>query len=264
MIRTNRRLTFREISNAFYISYSSLQLVLTKNLNMRRVNAKFVPRFLQQEQKEFRLSISLELRDHASLDSGFLRSLITAVESWVWNENAEFSRENAELAVSKESTSIEIKCESYVDRFLRYWRNCSIWVRVSRHHSELRILQRSIRTPTKRCATKRSEKWKNGFVLHHGNGQCHTPLIIRQFLADEKLPCVPIHHIRQTWYPVISGYSQKLNSRWNENILTRFQRWRLQRKAFERVNERQFEQLLQRLSGPCIDRNRKGNYFESD
>jgi transposase len=71
MIRENRKLTIRQISNALNISFASMQLVLTKNLNIRRVSAKFAPRFLSQEQKELRLSISLELRDRANPDSGF-------------------------------------------------------------------------------------------------------------------------------------------------------------------------------------------------
>jgi hypothetical protein len=51
---------------------------------------------------------------------------------------------------------------------------------------------------------KRPEHWKNVFVLHH--------LIIHQFLADKKkLLCVLIHQTHQTWHPVISDYSQKLN-----------------------------------------------------
>jgi hypothetical protein len=46
-------------------------------MNMRRVNVKFVPRLLSQEQKQTRLSIAMELRDHANSHSDFLRSLIT-------------------------------------------------------------------------------------------------------------------------------------------------------------------------------------------
>jgi histone-lysine N-methyltransferase SETMAR len=84
MIRANRRLTIRKISNALNISFSSVKLVLTKNVNMRRVSAKFVPRLLPQEQKELRLSISLELRNRANSDSGILRSLITGDESCVY------------------------------------------------------------------------------------------------------------------------------------------------------------------------------------
>jgi hypothetical protein len=90
MIRANRRLTIRKISNALNISFGSVELVLTKNLNTRRVSAKFVPRDLSQEQKKPRLSVSLELRGLANADSGFfLRSLITGDESWIYGHDPE-------------------------------------------------------------------------------------------------------------------------------------------------------------------------------
>lgn len=43
-----------------------------KNMNMRRVSSKFVPRLLSQKQKELRLSVSLTLRNRANSDSSFL------------------------------------------------------------------------------------------------------------------------------------------------------------------------------------------------
>jgi hypothetical protein len=43
MIRANRRSTIREISNVQNISFGAVQLVSTKNWNMKRVSAKFVP-----------------------------------------------------------------------------------------------------------------------------------------------------------------------------------------------------------------------------
>ena len=46
MIRSNRRLTIREISEDMNISYGSVQNILTTDLNMRRVSAKCVPHVL--------------------------------------------------------------------------------------------------------------------------------------------------------------------------------------------------------------------------
>jgi len=46
MIRSNRRLTIREISEDLNISYGSGRYILTTDLNTRRVSAKFVPRVL--------------------------------------------------------------------------------------------------------------------------------------------------------------------------------------------------------------------------
>jgi len=76
MIRSNRRLTVREISGDLNISYGSVQNILTADLNMKRVSAKFVPRVLTVEKKQRRLSISLELRDRAASDSSFFGNLI--------------------------------------------------------------------------------------------------------------------------------------------------------------------------------------------
>ena len=52
MIRSNRRLTIREIYEDLNISCVSVQNILTTDLNMRRVSAKFVPRVLTVEQKQ--------------------------------------------------------------------------------------------------------------------------------------------------------------------------------------------------------------------
>jgi transposase len=38
---------------------------------------------------------------------------------------------------------------------------------------------------------KRPETWKNVFLLHHDNAPCHTPLVIRQFLADKVITVRP-------------------------------------------------------------------------
>ncbi|VVC37570.1 Winged helix-turn-helix DNA-binding domain [Cinara cedri] len=45
-IQGNRRLTIMEISNEFQISFRSVQTILTTDLGMRRVAAKFVPKLL--------------------------------------------------------------------------------------------------------------------------------------------------------------------------------------------------------------------------
>ena len=52
MVRSNRRLTIREIADDLHISFGSVQQILTKDLNMKRVSAKFVPRILTPAQKQ--------------------------------------------------------------------------------------------------------------------------------------------------------------------------------------------------------------------
>jgi hypothetical protein len=50
---------------------------------------------MPQEQKEIRLSISSKLRDCANSDSGFLRSLITGAESWMYGYDPEMKTQSS-------------------------------------------------------------------------------------------------------------------------------------------------------------------------
>jgi hypothetical protein len=86
------------------------------------VSAKLVPCLLSRAE-EFRLLIS-KLHEGENSDLVFLRRLITGDESWRYGYDLEtkmqFSLGKTELAMSKESTSIEINCESHMGRFNRY------------------------------------------------------------------------------------------------------------------------------------------------
>jgi hypothetical protein len=88
---------------------------------MRQGSEKFYPGLLSQEQKELRVSTSLELHDRASSDSVSLRSLITRDKFLVCGYDPEKKMQNSDQNRQEQtSTSIETKCENYVDRFYRY------------------------------------------------------------------------------------------------------------------------------------------------
>ncbi|GFV03407.1 protein GVQW3 [Trichonephila clavipes] len=53
---SDRRLTVREIAQECHISVGSCDKILRKDLNMRRVSAKFVPRLLTEDQQFQRLA----------------------------------------------------------------------------------------------------------------------------------------------------------------------------------------------------------------
>jgi len=52
VIRENRRLNIREVSEEEGICKSSCHTILAEKLKMQRVAAKFVPRLLTEEQKQ--------------------------------------------------------------------------------------------------------------------------------------------------------------------------------------------------------------------
>ncbi|GFG29202.1 hypothetical protein Cfor_05014 [Coptotermes formosanus] len=57
-IKENRRLTVRELEEDLGIQRTIVFEILTEDLGMKRVAAKFVPRLLSQEQKEFRAGVA--------------------------------------------------------------------------------------------------------------------------------------------------------------------------------------------------------------
>jgi plasmid maintenance system antidote protein VapI len=65
-IKENRRLTVRELEEALGIPRTIVSEILTEDLSKKRVAAKFVPRFLSQEQKEFRVEVAQDLLETAN------------------------------------------------------------------------------------------------------------------------------------------------------------------------------------------------------
>jgi len=83
LIWANRLLTIRELSVEVGLPYGTCQAILTQDLNMQRVAAKFVPRILTTEQKEWCLSVPTNMLQEAESDENFMGQIITADETWV-------------------------------------------------------------------------------------------------------------------------------------------------------------------------------------
>jgi hypothetical protein len=66
VIRSDRRLTVREIADEVGILKTSCPEILTENLSMQRVAAKFVPRLLTEKQKQKRLEVSQNIFDRGN------------------------------------------------------------------------------------------------------------------------------------------------------------------------------------------------------
>jgi hypothetical protein len=72
LIHEDHRRTIHELADTVMISYGVCQVILTENLNMRRISAKFVLRLLTNEQKQRRVNLCLELREEANEDATFI------------------------------------------------------------------------------------------------------------------------------------------------------------------------------------------------
>lgn len=100
LIRTkiygDRRLTCRELSDDSGLSIGSVHTILSKDLGMRRVSAKFVPRLLSDDQKAGRVTVCREWQEMQASDPDFIDSLITGDESWVYGYDPETKTQSSQ------------------------------------------------------------------------------------------------------------------------------------------------------------------------
>jgi histone-lysine N-methyltransferase SETMAR len=67
-INEDRRKTIEQVSEETNVSWSSWQRILTEDLRMRRVSAKFVPRLLTEEQKDNRVNVCRDFKEELRND----------------------------------------------------------------------------------------------------------------------------------------------------------------------------------------------------
>jgi histone-lysine N-methyltransferase SETMAR len=69
------RYTIDELLEVTRVSWSSVQHILTQDLGMKRVAAKFVPRLLTEDQRKSRLTVCQDLKTELENDPNFLPHL---------------------------------------------------------------------------------------------------------------------------------------------------------------------------------------------
>ncbi|UYV66566.1 hypothetical protein LAZ67_4002109 [Cordylochernes scorpioides] len=81
MILANRRITVREVAEDLNKSIGSCHSIFINDLGMRRVAAKFVPKFLNCDQKQHRMNIANEMLDSVRDNPNLLQRVITGDEA---------------------------------------------------------------------------------------------------------------------------------------------------------------------------------------
>jgi hypothetical protein len=76
-------------------SVTEFQQILTENVNMCFIAAKFVPRIFTNDQKQRRINVYLELQEKANEDQTFTCTYrnITDDESWIYGYNTKTKKQ---------------------------------------------------------------------------------------------------------------------------------------------------------------------------
>jgi len=92
----DRLITVRELADEVGVNIGSVHTILTADLGLRSVSAKFMLKLLTMEQKQLRLEIAQNMLDCVENDSNFLNTMITGDESWVYGYDPETKAQSSQ------------------------------------------------------------------------------------------------------------------------------------------------------------------------
>ena len=96
ILNSDRRLTCDEIAYKVGLSGASHR-IFTENLNMKKIAVRWVPHFLSESQKQWRVIISKELlARHTDEGEIMLKHIVLIDETYIWSFEPELKRQSSE------------------------------------------------------------------------------------------------------------------------------------------------------------------------
>lgn len=272
LVHNDRRSTIKELAEAVGISYGSVQAILTSELHMHRIAAKFVPRLLTADQKEHRVEICQDLRQRVANDPSFLAKIVTGDETWVYSYDPETKQQSSQW---KSPSSPRLKKA----RQSRSSKKIMLIIFFDSHgivHQEFVPQGQTVnkvfycevlRRLREKMRKKRQNLWRAGdWILHDDNAPCHRALVVREFLAQHKMSTLPHPPYSPDLAPadffLFPKMKLKLKGRHFDTVEDI---QRESRKILNSIPESDFEKAFQKWQkrwDKCIAA--EGNYFEGD
>ncbi|VVC25841.1 Hypothetical protein CINCED_3A012566 [Cinara cedri] len=95
IILEDRRQTIKEVVKRSGVTWSLVQRILSEDLGMRRVAAKFVPRLLTEQQKQGHVESCSSLKEFQNY-LNFFSKVITGDESWCYGYGPETKQQSSQ------------------------------------------------------------------------------------------------------------------------------------------------------------------------
>ncbi|UYV67088.1 hypothetical protein LAZ67_4003857 [Cordylochernes scorpioides] len=184
LIKENPRTTLLELEQDTGISKTTIGRIVTEDLKLKKTPAKFIPRFLTNEQKLCRLATCEDMMEMTRTDPEWKDKIITGDETWVYGYDPETKPQTAEWRGSGEPRPKKSRNKVLLVAFSdnkgivhHEYLPAGQTVIKEMYLGILRRLREAIRK-------KRPEKWTNGgWILHHDNARPHTAHLMTSFLA---------------------------------------------------------------------------------
>jgi len=197
-ILEERRRMSHDVWNIVGLSYGMCQRTLSNELNMRRTAAKFVPRLLSSDQKEYCISVCTEIEEQAEKTLTLSPTSLLVTNLGCLGTTLRLS---SSCLIGKTPTSPRPKKARHV------WNNVNSMLIIFFEnegivHKEFvpkgqmvngKLYCDVLRRMRENIQCKHPDKWRNNsWVLHHDKALAHASLIVRQSLASTNTSHPPL------------------------------------------------------------------------
>jgi predicted transcriptional regulator len=100
LVRNDRRLSIRMITEELNVDKETVRQILTENLKMKKVCATMVPKNLSKDQKLNREETCQNVLVKTEEDPDFLNSVATCDETWLFQYNPETKRQSMQWKIT--------------------------------------------------------------------------------------------------------------------------------------------------------------------
>ena len=196
LVRSDCRLTIREMSHDLNLSFYAVQSILTKDLTMQQVSAKFILKLLSDEQKQHRLQVAQEMINRSENDPDLLNRVITGDESWVYGYDPETKAQSSQWKSPGSLRPKKRQSRSNVKTMLVVFFDSTGIV----HHEYApwgqRVNEEYYKSVVERLRENVSKKrpvlWRDkNWILQHANAAAYHAFSIIEFLAKFQIPVLP-------------------------------------------------------------------------
>ena len=186
----------RETRAQFDISVGTVHTIIRKELKMRKICTKFVPRVPREDQKERHCHDSREMVELINSDPRVLDALVTGDESWIYCYDPETKRQSSQWKhagsprpkKAREQTHPQTFDDNFLDStgmIYMYWVSSGQTVNKEYYVEVLREFRMRFRR--KRPAQFKSGQWH----FHQDNAPVHNSILVTDYLTKMSIKTVP-------------------------------------------------------------------------
>ena len=193
VVEQDARLSVKDIASCTGISEGSVQTILKKRLDLRKVCARWVLHLLTEEQKTQRLKCARELlKTYKGCNSRVISNLLTGDETWVHMFEPQRRADNKQWKrKDQKRPCVAKRTISSKKMYANFFNSCGPVVQVpcpSGHTVTGRFYNNSVLKKVKEFYNKKrpSRGW-SGVHLLHDNASSYKCEVVKSFLASEKM-----------------------------------------------------------------------------